>query len=195
MKEIKEIVAQNLAELRTKNGYTQGELAEMVNYTDKSVSKWEHGEAMPPIDVLKKLADIYNVTLDYLVTDTPSDQYDKIYNNKQNTPNKIIITLLAVSLVWIVATIMFFYGSIFAQKNLWLLFVFSIPISTIVLLVFNGIWGRRIFTFILISILTWTTLLSIYLTFLRYNIWTLFIVGIPFQIATILWSQLRKNKK
>ena len=185
MKEIKDIVAQNLAELRIKFGYTQGELAEMVNYTDKSVSKWEHGEAMPPIDILKKLADIYNVTLDYLVTDTPSDDYDKTYNNKRNTPNKIIITLLAVSLVWIIATIMFFYGSIFAQKNLWLSFVFAVPISTIVLLVFNGIWGKRLFTFILISILTWTTLLSLYLVFLQYNIWTLFIVGIPFQIATI----------
>ena len=195
MKEIKDIVAKNLQELRNKHGYTQGELAEMVNYTDKSVSKWEHGEAMPPIDVLKQLADIYKVTLDYLVTDSPSENFGKIYNDKKNTPNKIIITLLAMSVVWIVATILFFNGMLLTQKSFWQIFIYAIPLSVIVLIVFNAIWGRRIFTFILISIGLWATLFSLYIGFIEYNIWTIFIVGIPFQIATILWSQLRKTKK
>ena len=195
MKEIKDIVAKNLAELRTKHGYTQGELAEMVNYTDKSVSKWEHGEAMPPIDVLKNLADIYKVTLDYLVTDAPDEIYGKLYNDKQNTPNKIIITLLAVSVVWIVATILFFNGLLLTQQSFWQLFIYAVPLSIIILIIFNGIWGRRIYTFILISVGLWATLLSLYISFIEYNIWTVFLIGVPFQIATILWSQLRKTKK
>ena len=46
---------------------TQLELAEKINYSDKSVSKWERGESLPDIVVLKAVADLFEVTLDYLV--------------------------------------------------------------------------------------------------------------------------------
>ena len=58
MNNVKDILAQNLIKLRTENNLTQTELAEKLNYTDKSISKWEHGETTPPIDVLKDIADL-----------------------------------------------------------------------------------------------------------------------------------------
>ena len=61
------IVAKNLANLRKREGLTQAELAEKLDYTDKSISKWEHAETMPDIDILKRLADFYHVSLDYFV--------------------------------------------------------------------------------------------------------------------------------
>ena len=54
MDELKEIIAKNLTELRTCAHLTQLQLAEMLNYSDKAVSKWERGEAVPDIRVLKK---------------------------------------------------------------------------------------------------------------------------------------------
>ena len=69
MDELKEIIAKNLTELRTCAHLTQLQLAEMLNYSDKAVSKWERGEAVPDIRVLKKLADIYNITVDDIITD------------------------------------------------------------------------------------------------------------------------------
>lgn len=196
MNNVKEILPQNLTKLRLESKMTQIEVAEKLNYTDKSVSKWERGEAIPPIDVLKDLADLYEVSLDFLVSNTDDGSYDKKYTSKTNNRNKVIIMLLAVSLVWIVATVMFTYGIIFADLVLWPLFVTAVPVTIIVLLIFNGIWGKRKYIFILISILIWSVLASIFLTFLtfNYNLWAIFIIGIPLQIATILWSQLKKSQ-
>ncbi len=195
MNTVKETLPQNLTRLRTERNMTQIEVAEKLNYTDKSVSKWERGEATPPIDVLKDLADLYEVSLDYLVTNVENDSYDKKYTSRTNKRNKIVITLLAVSLVWILATVMFTYGIIFIDEVLWILFVAAVPSTAVVLLIFNCIWGKRKFTFILISVLIWTALATVYLTFLTlaYNLWAIFTIGVPLQIATVLWSQLKKS--
>ena len=195
MNNVKDILAQNLIKLRTENNLTQTELAEKLNYTDKSISKWEHGETTPPIDVLKDIADLYNVSLDYLVTETPDEFYDKKYNVKENAPNKLLITLLSTSIVWIIATMLFVYSSIFKIERPWLFFVFAVPVSMIVLLVFNCIWGRRTLTFIIISILMWSTLACLYLYLLEYNLWSIFIIGAPLQVALVLWSQLKTSKR
>lgn len=197
MNNVKEMLPKNLVKLRSESKMTQSEVAEKLNYTDKSVSKWERGEAIPPIDVLKDLADLYGVSLDYLVGNTENGSYDRRYTSKANNTNKVVIMLLAVSLVWIVATVLYAYGIIFAQRSFWTLFVGAVPLTTVVLIVFNGIWGKRKFTFILISVLIWTLITTIYLVFLttpsRYNLWAIFIIGIPLQVATILWSQLKKS--
>lgn len=197
MNNIKEILPQNLAKLRSDNNMTQSEVAEKLNYTDKSVSKWERGEAIPPVDVLKDIADLYGVSLDFLVTNTDENvSTDKTRNQKIVKANKVIITSLAVSLVWIIATVMFTYGIIFAEQVFWIFFITAVPFTTIVLLIFNCIWGKRKYTFILISCLIWTALAAIYLAFLTfsYNLWAIFTIGVPLQIATILWSQLKKSE-
>lgn len=194
MKSIKDILADNLTNLRLEKGWTQSELADKLNYSDKSISKWEHGETTPPIDVLKELSTLYDVSLDYLTTEFPDDTYDRVYNNKRNTTNKIIITCLAVMLVWLAATIFYVYTSLLFDVSYWIIFIAAVPISAIVLLVFNGIWGKKIFTYYLVSILIWSILATIYLSIRNYNLWIIFILGLPLQIATILWSFLRPNK-
>lgn len=196
MKELREIIGKNLTTLRLEYKMTQAELAEKLNYTDKSVSKWENGDAMPPVDTLKSLADLYGVTLDYLVTENPDEGFrDNIYSAKENNLNKLIITLLATSLVWLIATLLYVYAISLAGISFWQVFIYAVPVTAIVLIVFNGIWGKRVFTFILISVLVWTTLLSVYIFFLENNPWAIFIIGIPLQIATVLWMQLKPKRK
>ena len=196
MKELREIIGKNLTTLRLESKMTQAELAEKLNYTDKSVSKWENGDAMPPVDTLKSLADLYGVTLDYLVTENPDEGFrDNIYSAKENNLNKLIITLLATSLVWLIATLLYVYAISLAGFVFWQVFIYAVPVTAIVLIVFNGIWGKRVFTFILISVLVWTTLLSVYIFFLENNPWAIFIIGIPLQIATVLWMQLKPKRK
>ena len=52
MEDLKFITAANIISLRTKAGMTQAQLAELLNYSDKSVSKWERAEAVPDAYVL-----------------------------------------------------------------------------------------------------------------------------------------------
>ena len=58
MEELKNIIASNIATLRKKNGMTQAELAEKLCYSDKAISKWERGESIPDVIVLKQVADM-----------------------------------------------------------------------------------------------------------------------------------------
>ena len=67
MEDLKQIVAKNITELRTAQNLTQAELGEKLNYSDKSISKWERGEAIPDVRVLKEMGGIFGVTVDYLI--------------------------------------------------------------------------------------------------------------------------------
>ena len=67
MDDIKKIIANNIIELRAEAGMKQAELAEKINYSDKSVSKWERAEAAPDAAVLRNIADVFGVTVDRLV--------------------------------------------------------------------------------------------------------------------------------
>ena len=71
-----------LYELRKKSNFSQAELACLLGVTNKAVSKWETGNSKPGIDTIKKLASIFNVTIDSLL----SNEND----NKKIT--KIVIT-------------------------------------------------------------------------------------------------------
>ena len=191
MKETKQIIAENLVFLRKQNNLTQLELAEKLNYSDKSISKWEHGETLPDIEVLKKVADLFGVTLDYIVSDMPESEKNKLYKNNKNKHNQIIISFLGVSFVWIMAAVLFVYLNIILKANIWTIFVWAIPVSCAVLFYFNKMWGNRKLLFIILSIFVWSLLLGFYLQFLQYNILLVFLVGIPAQITIFLWSKLK----
>ena len=77
MKDIKPIVAANLATLRKENGLTQAELAEKLNYSDKAVSRWEHGDTLPDINVLMQLCEFYGITLNTLVNENAEFEKQK----------------------------------------------------------------------------------------------------------------------
>ena len=59
-----------LKELRTEKGATQKEVAEFIGCSSVVYSRYERGEREPDIDALCKLADYFNVTVDYIVCRT-----------------------------------------------------------------------------------------------------------------------------
>lgn len=192
--DIKNTLSQNLIFLRKSKKLTQGELAEKINYSDKTISKWENGDALPDIETLYLIAQFYEVTIDALIS---SDLQKVVTTEKSKTSkqhvNKIIITLLSVLLVWLVAVVIHIQLNLVFNLNLWILYIVAIPISMIVLLVFNCIWGRRHLTFIILSVLVWSTLLYLHLQLMGISdMWSIYFIGIPLQIAIILWSHLKK---
>jgi len=203
MEDIKIIIGKNLAALRKKKKLTQIELAEKFNYSDKAVSKWEQGATMPDIETLCELCDFYGVTLDYLRDEKNilNPHYDTT-KEKTILVNHVIMTLLLASIVWMVATIIFVYPIIFkhTKSSYWLVFVWSVPATCLTTLVANVIFFRRNKTvsFIFLTILVWSLLASVFLHFMiytdvSYNLWMLFILGIPSQIILILWFIMRKK--
>lgn len=198
MEDIKQIISTNITDLRTAKGLTQIELAEKLNYSDKAISKWERGESLPDVTVLKQLADIFDVTLDYLVQ--PGHDRRKIsqLNRSGKVRNHGFITGMSIILVWLVATLVFIILDLTLKNTLahFLCFVYAVPVSMIVWLILNSIWFNARRNYLIISLLIWTGLASIFLTFLifKINIWLIFILGIPSQIIICLWSNLKYRK-
>lgn len=60
------IFSERLKELRKKRGYTQSELADILNIKRATIAKWETGMTEPRIESLIKLADFFGVSLDWL---------------------------------------------------------------------------------------------------------------------------------
>lgn len=203
---VKLTIAHNLAELRKARGLTQSELAQKFNYSDKSISKWEHGDTMPDIEVLKQLCDFYGVTLDYLVTEDPEQQYAAI-KPEVRVANKWTIVALSVSAVWLIGIVAFLLGQVIIGEEAWapvgwICFIWAMPASFIVMLVFNGIWGRSSWRTILAICLTWTALGCLYVTlglFLNegagWRLWPMFLIGVPLTVAAILWNHVLKQPR
>lgn len=190
MAELKEIIAKKLVELRKQNHLTQAELAEKLHYSDKAISKWEQGDSLPGIEVLYEITQLYEVPLDYLTHEGDYQPPKKKITNKEKS-NRISIALLAISAVWCLATALYIYGYMLFDIYNWAIFIWALVPTCLIALIFNAIWGKRIYTFYIASILMWAALAGIYFQFLDYNLWATFILGAPMQISIILWARLK----
>ena len=201
MSELREVVAKNITELRQKSSMTQLALAERLNYSDKAISKWERGESFPDIFMLKKIADLFGVSVDYLFCEDHSETR-KAENaiNKTVKRNRILISFLATMLIWLIATVSFVAMGLVHQNPplpAWVLFVYALPLSAVVILVFNSIWGKQKLNYLIITAIVWSLLLSIHITYLtvtEVNIWIIYVIGIPSQIIIALWAGINNPK-
>jgi len=185
---LREFFARNLAHYRKALGLTQSELAEKLNYSDKSISKWERGDGLPDLAVTSQLAEIFGLTVNDLIAEKPRRRL-------MTTRNKIIITLLSMGIAWLVATILFFLCEIIFPtiKVWWLFYIYAIPISAIVGIVFSCIWWKKIHLLASISTLIWSAALCVMLTVSIPKIYLIFIVAAVLQIMTILWFLIKKQ--
>lgn len=199
MRDVKSTVAKNITELRLLNNMTQLELAEKLNYSDKTISKWERAESSPDISVLVEIADIFGVSLDYLVRDENIEE--KVEENKQNETkyNRRVIAYISESVVFLIAIFAFIITSLITNKASfqWLFFVYALPIVLIIKLVFNSIWFNPRHNYFIISALIWSILATIHITFMYFkiNVALIYLLGIAAQIVVILWSFIKKPKK
>lgn len=199
MEDIKLAIAKNITELRRKSGMTQAQLAEKLNYSDKAISKWERGESIPDIIIIKQLADLFGVTVDYIITFEHAKSDRPPLPERHMIINRSFITGMSLLLVWLLATLVFVILDLALHYSniLWLCYVYATPITMIVWLVFNSMWFSKRRNFLIVSLLMWTSLMAIHITLMtvNFNIWPIFLLGIPGQAIIIMWSKLRFKRK
>ena len=193
MDDLKYNTASNIINLRQKAGMTQSELAGLINYSDKSVSKWERAEAVPDAYVLKKMSEIFGVTVDYLLN--PHDGWDQDPRKKKPAYSNQIIMLLSVTGVWMLALILFI--SLWMLGNLvWIIFIYAILFSMLVLLVLNSVLEQGRHNYLIIGALILSIVASLYFSFLYFgkqNYWQLYLLLAPAWLVVFLTSRLRKR--
>ena len=193
---INQKIAKNLVAYRKRAGLTQAEVAEKINYSDKSVSKWESAGGAPDIYILVQLAELYGVTVNDFLGDEPKPlEKPRLSRGAFHA----IVMLLASGLVWLVATCVFVSLQVSPIVGAWwLTFVYALPVNAIVVVALSGAWKYKLVNFFSVSALIWTALTSLYLTvtvidgltFLQ-STWLIFLLGAPLQILETLWAFFR----
>ncbi|MCL2374940.1 MAG: helix-turn-helix domain-containing protein [Firmicutes bacterium] len=195
---VKDIIAFNIAFFRKEQQWSQADLAEKLNYTDKAISKWERSEALPDILTLKKLAALFDISLNDMVID-----HGGFFSRKSTKilgiQKKVLIPILSSLIVWLVATVIFVFLQLFrVEGDTWLAFIVAIPVTFIVLVVFSTLWWKHGITVAIVSAIIWSLALMLFLSLWHYlntlGLW-LFVIGVPLQIMEILWGILKRPKK
>ena len=199
MKDIKNIVANNLSELRQKNNLTQLQLAEKLNYSDKTISKWERAESIPDVTILVQIAEYFDVTLDYLVSEEHGEVASIEEEVVEDKYNRKAIAYVCESAGLIIAAIAFIITTLIIGKVTFqfLYFIYALPIVMIVKLVFNTVWFNPRNNYYIISLLMWALLAAIHITFWYFgvNVALVYLIGIAGEIVIILWSFIKKPQK
>jgi transcriptional regulator with XRE-family HTH domain len=70
-------IGNKITELRKQKGWSQGELANRIDASREAIGKYERNEAVPSVGTAKNIADIFDVSLDYLVGEVLKPSFDK----------------------------------------------------------------------------------------------------------------------
>ena len=196
LEELKLVAAGNLINLRTAAGLTQAELGAKLNYSDKSISKWERGEAIPDAYVLTQMAELFGVTVDYILsshtswepTRTAEDpKQDVVYSTS-------VIIAIAVLGVWTLA-LTAFVALWLADMVRWKIFVAAFPVSVLTWMVLLCIFKRTHYLKYIVALFVLSLFGAFYLLFLNHNPWQIFLIAVLAEALVFLSFHVQKRPK
>ena len=169
LEELKLITASNIINLRTRAGMTQAELGYKLNYSDKTISKWERAEAIPDAFVLKQMGEIFGVTVDDLLSS--HDEWKPIPTEEPETEEV-------------------------SYSTVWQVFVVALPVSILVYMILICVFHRKQHLQHVIAAFVLSLFLAAYLlVYPRYHPWQLFLIVIPAEIIVYLSCNLKNPPK
>ncbi len=179
MENVKQIVSQNLIKLRKENGLTQAELAKLINYSDKAISRWETGEVVPDLETIYALSEVFEVPVS-AITEKQSDE-KKTDDKAQSLSQKILSQIFLACEIWFIICAIYVYFKISRQSNIWQIFVWGVPATALMLWFFNRKEPLNVLLFIYATIFVWSFITCVYLHLLDSNPWYLYFIGLPLQ--------------
>ena len=192
LSELKLVTAGNLIKLRTGRGLTQAELGAMLNYSDKTISKWERGEAIPDAYVLLQLSEIFGVTVDALLS--PPDRWKPPEPEKKQERSYSAEVIIAISVigVWTLA-LTAFVALWLAHIICWQIFVVTLPISLLTYMILICEFGFTRHLKIVVALFVLSLFVMIYLLFWHANPWQIFLIAILAEVIVFLSFRVRRR--
>ncbi len=178
MEDVKTIVSQNISRLRKESGLTQAELAGMINYSDKAISRWETGDVLPDLETIYALAEIFGVPVSE-ITEKPSELPAR--KDSRNLSQKILSQLFLTCEIWFIIVAAFVYYKLTRDRSIWQIFVWGVPATALLIWFANRKEQNNLLLFICSTVFTWTTIACAYLHLLASNPWYIFFIGLPLQ--------------
>ena len=196
LSELKLISASNIIKLRTEAGMTQAELGEKLNYSDKTISKWERGEAIPDAYVLTQMAEIFGVTVDYLLSSHDAWESPEQQAARQEEAGYSVNMIIAISVlgVWTMALTIFVLLWLF-DIILWETFIVALPVSILTYMVLICVFRRRQHLQFVIAAFVLSMFILLYFTLPMQKPWQLFLIAIPAEIIVFLSCNIRRRPR
>ena len=192
MDELKPIIAGNIIRLRLSAGMTQAELGEKLNYSDKTISKWERAESMPDAAVLKKLSELFDVSVDSLLCEANWIPEPQAAEELKSSYSRKAVTYVAITGIWTLAALLFVIFWLLGHI-IWLFFVYAVPLSLVALLVLNSVWNQGKENRLIVGGLVLSVFVATYLSLLKYHPWQLFLLLIPAELLVYFSFRIRNR--
>lgn len=205
LNDLKLISASNIIRLRQSAGLTQAELGARLNYSDKTISKWERGEAIPDAYVLTQLAAMFDVTVDYLLSShdeweakpvepektLPEEKRADRADVERTYSAEVLIVLVIVS-IWTAAistfAVLWIFGTFWPK-----IFAIALPVSLLVLLILISIFYPKRNLQYYIAAFVASMFVMVYFLFPEKNLWQVFLIIIPAIAVVFLACNLQKK--
>ena len=193
LSELKLVTASNIIKLRTGAGMTQAELGALLNYSDKTISKWERGEAIPDAYVLTQMAEIFGVTVDALLSShdkwEPAPDPNEVPERSYSVNMIIAVAVLGVWTLALTAFVALWLAGIIR----WQIFVVALPVSILTYLVLICVFGKRRHLQYVIGLFVFSLFVAVYLLFLHSNPWQIFLICALAEVLVFLSCNIKKR--
>ncbi len=183
----KETLAVNLSRLRREKGLTQAELGEKINYSDKSVSKWERGEGVPDLQVMIALSDLYGVSIDEMTgRKEPSEESAPASHLK--AADRTFLMIVTQSVIWLLAIVLFSAFLLFAKEmpKKWLVFIYAVPVAFLCMGMYFTAWKLYAWAYGAFSCVMWLACVAAQLTLGASFAPMIYIIGAIVQLISVI---------
>ncbi len=192
LEELKLITASNIIKLRTTAGFTQAELGQALNYSDKTISKWERGEAIPDAYVLLRMGEIFGVSVDYLLSS--HDSWQAPEEESETLPSYSANVIIAISVIGVwTASLAAFIILWILDIICWKIFIGTLPVSILTYMVLICVFRKRKYLQLVIGLFVLSLFVALYFFVPSANPWQLFLLAIPAEIIVFLSCNIRKR--
>ena len=193
--ELKLVFASNLINLRTAAGMTQAELGTQLNYSDKTVSKWERGEAVPDAYVLTQLAALFGVTVDYLLSSHDAWQSPEEIR-KANEPMYSSDIIIAVTILGIMTADLAAFVIVWICGIIeWRIFLVGLVLSALVFLVLDCVFNQARYLKPAMIVLIVSVFVLVYFILWDFKPWQIFLLIVPVIAIAVLSTYINKKPR
>ena len=166
-----------------------------LNYSDKTVSKWERGEAIPDAYVLTELSDLFHVTVDYLLSSHDAWQSPEEIR-KANEPMYSSDIIIAVTILGIMTASLtaFVIGWICGIIE-WRIFLVGLVLSAVAFLVLDCIFNHARYLKPAMIVLIISVFVLVYFLLWDFKPWQIFLLLVPAITIALLSTHINKKPK
>ena len=193
LNELKLVTASNLIRLRTGRGMTQAELGARLNYSDKTISKWERGEAIPDAFVLTQLAELFGVSVDFILSS--HDKWEKPKEEEIEEVRYSVEHIIAIAVIGVLTAFLIAFVTLWLMGIVeWRLFLFALSSAILTYLILICVFKRRRQLPYVIALFVASLLVLVYFYLPAAALWQLFLILVPAEVLVYLACNVKKHK-